>query len=109
METIDQAKKAAVMNFGKRGSTTRAYDFREEDGMWTVYVCQSRRAAVLNGVPQIGLGLNEADDLAAILNRVAIQQVTSNIANEPWEWTPPRTPRELRGTLDQRPNSAQGH
>jgi hypothetical protein len=68
------------VNFGKRRSRTRAYDFREEDGLWTVYECESGRAAVLHGVPQTGLGLNEADDLAAVLNRVAIQQVTSRIA-----------------------------
>ena len=76
--------------------------------MWTVYNCQSGCPAVLNGVPQIGLALNEADDLADVLNRVAIQQVTSQIANEPWEWTPSRTPRELRGIRDQRPDSAPG-
>jgi hypothetical protein len=53
-----------------------------------------------------------ADDLADVLNRVAIQQVASQIANEPWEWTPldaaSRTPRELRGILDQRPDSTPG-
>jgi hypothetical protein len=80
-----KAKKAAVMNLRDRRSTTRTYDFREEAGMWTVYNCQSGCPAVLNGVPQIGLALNEADDLADVLNRVAIQQVTSQIANEPWE------------------------
>jgi hypothetical protein len=66
----------------KFGSATTPYDFREENGMWTVYNCQSGSAAVLNGVPQAGLGLNEADDLAALLNRVKSQQVASQIANE---------------------------
>jgi hypothetical protein len=72
------------VNFGKRRSRTRAYDFRGEDGKWTVYACESGRAAVLHGAPQTGLGLNEADDLAAVLNRVTIQQVTSQIAYAPW-------------------------
>ena len=52
--------------------------------MWTVYACESGRAAVLHSAPQTGLGLNEADDLAAVLNRVTIQQVTSQIAYAPW-------------------------
>jgi hypothetical protein len=52
--------------------------------MWSVYACESGRAAVLYGAPQTGLGLNEADDLAAVLNRVTIQQVTSQIAYTPW-------------------------
>jgi hypothetical protein len=55
--------------------------------MWTVYNYQSGSAAVLNGLPQIGLGLNEADDLAALLNRVKIQQVASQNANDAWEAT----------------------
>ena len=63
--------------------------------MWSVYNCQSGCAAVLNGAPQIGLGLNEADDLAAILNRVEIQQVASQIANDAWEWTWSQTREEL--------------
>jgi hypothetical protein len=58
-----------------------AYDFREEHGKWTVYNCENGCAAVLNGTPQIGLGLNEADDLTALLNRVATQRFASLIAH----------------------------
>jgi hypothetical protein len=65
-------------------SAAGSYDFREENGMWTVYNCQSRCVAVLNGAPQVGLGLNEADDIAAVLNRVEIQRAASRIANEGW-------------------------
>jgi hypothetical protein len=64
-----------------------AYDFREENGKWAVYNCESGCAAVLNGTPQVGLGLNEADDLTALLNRVATQRSASRIAHDPWEWT----------------------
>jgi hypothetical protein len=62
--------------------------------MWTVYDCQSGSAAILNGVPQNGLGLNQADDLAALLNRVKIQQVASQIANDAWERKRSQTPEE---------------
>lgn len=96
------------MNFGKRRSRTRAYDFREEDGLWTLYECESGHAAVLHGVPQTGLGLNEADDLAAVLNRVAIQQVTSRIATAaPGEMDRiPNAAINCGGTFDQRPSSS---
>jgi hypothetical protein len=30
------------------------------------------------------LGLNQADDIAAVLNRVEIQRAASRIANEEW-------------------------
>jgi hypothetical protein len=45
------------------------YDFREERGTWTIYERGSGRPAVLNGRPQTGLDLNEADELASALNR----------------------------------------
>ena len=50
-------------------STT--YDYREEAGTWMVYDRQSGDTAILNGTPQRGLELNEADELSAALNRVA--------------------------------------
>jgi hypothetical protein len=77
------------MNLDDRRSTNRTYDFLQEGGTWTVYNCESGSPAVLNGVPQIGLGLNEADALAAVLNRVEIQLAASRMANEAWEWTRP--------------------
>ncbi len=49
--------------------TGPTYEFREEHGAWTVYDTSTGRPAVLNGVPQTGLSLDEADDLAAVLNR----------------------------------------
>jgi hypothetical protein len=63
-------------------SAAGSYDFREENGKWTVYNCQSGYAAVLNGIPQVGLGLNEADDIAAVLNRVETQRAASPISYE---------------------------
>lgn len=67
-------------------SAAGSYDFREENGMWTVYDCRSGYAAALNGVPQVGLGLNEADDVAAVLNRVETRRVASRISSEAWHW-----------------------
>ena len=89
------------------GPLLRAYDFREEGGMWTVYDCQSGCAAVINGVPQIGLGLNEADDLAAILNRVESQRIASRIANDAWEWTGSQTRDECRRSEKNGPEGLQ--
>ncbi len=51
----------------RRPALAPSCDVREESGTWTVYDCQSGCAAALNGVLQVGLGLNEADDLAAVV------------------------------------------
>ena len=67
-----------IVEIAMRGPT---YDFREEGGSWTVYDCQSGCAAALNGTRQVGLGLNEANDLAAVLNRVELQRVSSRNAD----------------------------
>jgi hypothetical protein len=63
-----------------------SYDFREENGTWMVYDCRSGYAAALNGVRLVGLGLNEADDIAAVLNRVETQRAASRISSEGWNW-----------------------
>jgi hypothetical protein len=51
------------------GPISAAYEFREEQGAWTVVDLRTGRPAVLNGAPQTGLSLDEADDLAGVLNR----------------------------------------
>jgi hypothetical protein len=101
MQPLGETRKASAMNVRGDGWPATIYDFREEGGTWTVYDCQSGCPAILNGVSQVGLGLNEASDLAAVLNRVEIELEAARMANEPWEWTPPRpaagglrTPRE---------------
>ena len=52
---------------------TPSYDFREEGGTWTVYDCQMDARRRFNEFRQVGLGLNEADYLAAVLNRVELR------------------------------------
>ena len=44
---------------------------------WTVYDRQNGCPATLNGIQQVCLGLNEADGLAAVLNRVEPQRIWS--------------------------------
>jgi ABC-type transporter MlaC component len=59
LQEQSRAEKVDAMisfNIRDRRSAAGSYDFREENGMWTVYNCQSGYAAVLNGVPQVGLG-----------------------------------------------------
>jgi hypothetical protein len=68
-------------------SAAGSYDFREENETWMVYDCRTGYAAALNGVRQVGLGLNEADDIAAVLNRVETQSAASAISSEGWNWT----------------------
>jgi hypothetical protein len=46
------------------------YDYREVDGTWMIYDRRSGDTAVLNGILQAGLELNEADELTSVLNRV---------------------------------------
>jgi hypothetical protein len=65
----------------RRPALAPSYDVREESGTWTVYDCQSECAAALNGVLWVGLGLNEADDLAAVLSRVELQRFASRNAD----------------------------
>jgi hypothetical protein len=49
---------------------TPCFEFREENGVWAIYDNRSGGPVVLNGTAQTGLGLDEADDLTAVLNRV---------------------------------------
>ena len=49
-----------------------AFDYREEDDGWTVFDERAGEPAVLNGVPQTGLEIEEAHEIASALNRVAI-------------------------------------
>jgi hypothetical protein len=50
------------------------FDFREENGAWSIRDNRRGTVAVVNGVPQAGLGLSEAEELTAILNRIEAQR-----------------------------------
>ncbi len=47
------------------------YDMRqEEDGTWTVYTVATGLPAVINGIPQVGKDMEDADDLVDLLHRL---------------------------------------
>ena len=47
------------------------YDLRREsDDTWTVYDVLTDLPAVVNGVPQVGLEMEVADDLVDLLNEI---------------------------------------
>lgn len=52
--------------------TTRLYDFTVDtaNAAWMVIETGSGSVACLNGIPQHHLSLAEADDIAALLNRI---------------------------------------
>jgi hypothetical protein len=50
----------------------RSYDFREDGDGWCVFDSRSGRVVSLKGRQQTGLGLYEADELAAALSRAAV-------------------------------------
>ena len=81
-ETPNWHQQMKIVDVGaRRPALAPSYDFREESGTWTVHDRQSGCAAALNGVLQVGLGLNEADDLAAVLSRVELQRFASRNAD----------------------------
>jgi hypothetical protein len=53
---------------------TARYDIRSELGGWTVYDIRTGSAAVINDVLQNGLPLEDADDLADLLNRLETEK-----------------------------------
>jgi hypothetical protein len=53
---------------------TARYDIRSETNGWTVYDIRTGSPAMVNRVAQTGLPLEDADDLADLLNRLQSQQ-----------------------------------
>jgi hypothetical protein len=52
------------------------YNIRPDPDGWTVYDAVTGLPAELNDVTQIGLSLEDADDLADLLNRLHAEQST---------------------------------
>jgi hypothetical protein len=50
------------------------YDIRPDPDGWTVYDAVTGLPAAVNDVTQIGLSLEDADDLADLLNRLHTEQ-----------------------------------
>ena len=53
------------------------YDMRSDPNGWTVYDTTTGLPAEVNGTAQIGLFLEDADDLADLLNRLHAEQLTA--------------------------------
>ncbi|MET4262293.1 hypothetical protein ABIC09_007271 [Bradyrhizobium sp. S3.12.5] len=53
---------------------TVRYDIRSETNGWTVYDIRTGFAALINDVAQNGLPLEDADDLADLLNHLQSEQ-----------------------------------
>jgi hypothetical protein len=64
----------------QRDRRVPCFEFREESGVWSIYDNRSGAAVVLNGMAQVGLGLDEADDLTALLNRVEERATATRLA-----------------------------
>ncbi|MCV9909964.1 hypothetical protein OIV19_20405 [Brucella sp. HL-2] len=57
--------------------TENRYDLREEeDGSWTVFDIFTGMPAEVNGIPQDGLEMEQADDLVDLLNLQYIRRRT---------------------------------
>jgi hypothetical protein len=50
------------------------YDIKPEGDSWTVYDTTTGLVAEVNDVVQVGLSLEDADDLADLLNRLGAEQ-----------------------------------
>ena len=50
------------------------YDIKPEDGGWTVYDTTTGLPTAVNDVVQVGLSLEDADDLADLLNHLQLEQ-----------------------------------
>ncbi len=53
------------------------YNIQTGPNGWTVYDTATRLPAKVNGIIQIGLSLEDADDLADLLNRLHAEQLTA--------------------------------
>jgi hypothetical protein len=51
------------------------YEIKAEDGGWTIYDTTTGLPAEVNDVVQVGLSLEDADDLADLLNRLHAEQL----------------------------------
>ena len=51
------------------------YDIRSEINGWTVYDIRTGSPAMINDVPQTGLPLEDADNLADLLNHLQSEQL----------------------------------
>lgn len=58
------------------------FEFRQENGRWEIHDTRAGRAAELGGRPQIGLGLEEAEELTRILNRLDAQSAAAEAVRE---------------------------
>ena len=50
------------------------YDIKPDGNGWTVYDTATSQAAEVNGRIQVGLSVEDADDLADLLNRLHVEQ-----------------------------------
>jgi hypothetical protein len=57
---------------------TARYDIRSESDGWTVYDIRTGSSAMINHVRQTGLPLEDADDLADLLNHLHSQQALAS-------------------------------
>ena len=55
------------------------YDIKPDGNGWTVYDTTTRLAAEVNGFIQIGLSVEDADDLADLLNRLHVEQLAAAV------------------------------
>jgi hypothetical protein len=55
------------------------YDIRSEFKGWTVYDTLTGLPALINHVPQTSLPLEDADDLADLLNHLQVQQANATL------------------------------
>jgi hypothetical protein len=53
------------------------YDIRHDPNGWTVYDLTTGLPAEINGMVQVGLSLEDADDLADLLNRLRAEQLAA--------------------------------
>jgi hypothetical protein len=56
---------------------TARYDIRPAPEGWTVYDTATGLPAAVNDVPQVRLSLEDADDLADLLNRLHTERLAS--------------------------------
>lgn len=49
------------------------YDIRKEEAGWTVFEVETGHPAIVNDYLQVGLSLEDADDLADLLNHLATE------------------------------------
>jgi hypothetical protein len=55
------------------------YDIKPDGNGWTVYDTATSQAAEVNGRIQVGLSVEDADDLADLLNRLHVEQLAAAV------------------------------